>query len=116
MLPNPYLDEKPNYERDYKTGRYVIVNNYKNAKSNSDDNHKGFLPRMWSTDHAVNYMTFTQPLNFKVDPNAFIDENGETMEDEMSQMTEIVSEFRAAYAAGKVDLEGYDKFLKGYGD
>jgi len=113
---NPYLDDKPNYERDYKTGRYVIVNNYKNAKSNSDDNHKGFLPRMWSTDHAVNYMTFTQPLNFKVDPNAFIDENGETMEDEMSQMTEIVSEFRAAYAAGKVDLEGYDKFLKGYGD
>lgn len=113
---NPYLDDKPNYERDYKTGRYVIVNNYKNAKSNSDDNHKGILPRMWSTDHAVNYMTFTQPLNFKIDPNAFIDENGETMEDEMSQMTEIVSEFRAAYAAGKIDLEGYDKFLKGYSD
>jgi hypothetical protein len=25
----PYLDKAPNYERDYKTGKYIITNNYK---------------------------------------------------------------------------------------
>ncbi len=44
----PYLDKAPNYERDYKSGKYVIVNNYKKAEQNSDDNHKAILPRMWS--------------------------------------------------------------------
>jgi len=112
----PYLDEKPNYERDYKSGKYVIVNNYINAKSNTSDAHKGVLPRMWSADHAENYMTFTQPLEFKINPEAFVDEEGNMMEDEMGQMTEIVSEFRAAYHTGKVDLEDYHKFLKGYSD
>jgi|SRR5690554_672276 len=34
---NPYKDDKPNYERDYETGKYVIVNNYKNASQNTDD-------------------------------------------------------------------------------
>lgn len=112
----PYLDDKPNYERDYKTGKYVIVNNYKNGKQNTSDAHKGVLPRMWSTEHAVRYMSFTKPLEFKINPQAFIDEEGETMEEELNQMTEIVSEFRSAYAAGKIDLDGYDEFLKSYGD
>jgi hypothetical protein len=26
---NPYLDKAPNYERNYKTGKYEIVNNFK---------------------------------------------------------------------------------------
>jgi len=38
----PYLDDKPNYERDYKTGKYVITNDYKNAKQNTDDAHQSF--------------------------------------------------------------------------
>jgi hypothetical protein len=40
---NPYLDKAPNYERNYKTGKYEIVNNFKNAVQNSDDNHKTIL-------------------------------------------------------------------------
>lgn len=106
---NPYSDEKPNYERDYTTGKYVIVNNFKNGKQNTDDNHKAILPRMWSGEHNVNYMRFTRPLEFTINPAAFEDEN------EMDQMTQIVSEFKAAYASGKLDLEDYDKFLKTYG-
>nr|WP_294936918.1 DUF2723 domain-containing protein [uncultured Flavobacterium sp.] len=105
----PYEDDKPNYERDYKTGKYVIVNNYKNAKSNPSDKHNGFMPRMWygdSEDARVNYMTFTKPLNFTINPEY-------SHEDELVQ---IVSEFRSAFAAGKIDLDGYDKFLKSYGD
>lgn len=103
---NPYSDKKPNYERDYKTGKYVITNNFKNAEQNSDDNQKAFLPRMWSTEHAVNYMSFTQPLEFSINPEY-------SQEPELAQ---IVSEFRKAYASGQIDLEGYDTFLKTYGD
>jgi hypothetical protein len=102
---NPYVDEKPNYERDYKKGEYVIVNNYKNAGQNTDDNHKAFLPRMWSTEHSANYMKFTNVLDFKV--------KGEYAEEQ--ELLQIVSEFRAAYRSGKLDVEDYEKFLKTYG-
>ncbi|HLO74066.1 MAG TPA: DUF2723 domain-containing protein [Flavobacterium sp.] len=102
----PYLDEKPNYERDYKTGKYIITNNFKNAKQNTDDAHKAFLPRMWSNEHNVNYMTFGEPLEFQINPEY-------SHEDELVQ---IVTDFRNAYAKGDVDLKGYDKFLKTYGE
>jgi hypothetical protein len=65
---NPYLDKAPNYERNYKTGKYEIVNNFKNAVQNSDDNHKTILPRMWSTDHIANYMNFTTAPAFRLNP------------------------------------------------
>ncbi|MPT34681.1 MAG: DUF2723 domain-containing protein [Flavobacterium sp.] len=103
---NPYQDEKPNYERDYKTGTYKIVNNYVNARQNTSDDQKGFLPRMWSTDNAVNYMTFTRPVKFTINPEY-------SHEDELVQ---IVSEFRNAYSSGKLGIEEYDKFLKAYGE
>ncbi|THF48835.1 DUF2723 domain-containing protein [Flavobacterium supellecticarium] len=103
---NPYQDEKPNYERDYKTGTYKIVNNYVNARQNTSDDQKAFLPRMWSTDNAVNYMTFTRPVKFTINPEY-------SHEDELVQ---IVSEFRNAYGSGKLGIEEYDKFLKAYGE
>lgn len=102
---NPYTDDKPNYERDYKKGKYVIVNNYKNGSQNSDDNHKAILPRMWSTDHAENYMKFTNVLAFRIKPEY----------SEEKELTDIVSQFRTSYASGKLDVEDYAKFLKAYG-
>lgn len=102
---NPYTDDKPNYERNYKKGEYVIVNNFKNGAQNTDDNHKAFLPRLWSSEHAVNYMRFTNVLDFKVKPDYAEEE----------ELLQVVSEFRAAYASGKIDVEDYDKFLKSYG-
>ena len=42
----PYRDAKPKYEKDEKAGKYVIVNNYKDAMINFSDKHKGFIPRM----------------------------------------------------------------------
>lgn len=125
---NPYEDEKPNYQRDYKTGKYVIVNNYKNAKQNSDDRHKGFMPRMWSTDHNANYMRFTEPLNFRVDPSYDFTEDlmqyglpldqmseeevGQYLAEARSAIEQSVAQFKAAYKAKEVDLEDYDKFIK----
>ena len=102
----PYLDDKPNYERDYTTNTYVITNNFKNAKQNTDDAHKAFLPRMWSNEHNVNYMTFGKPLEFQINPEY-------SNEDELIQ---IVTEFRKGFASGEIDLKGYDKFLNTYGE
>lgn len=102
----PYLDDKPNYERDYKTKKYIITNDYINAKQNTDNAHKGLLPRMWSNEHNENYMIFTEPLEFRINPEY-------AHEDELVQ---IVTQFRKAYAAGELDEKDYDKFLKGYGE
>ncbi len=103
---NPYFDEKPNYERDYAKGTYEITNDYVNANQNLDDTHKGILPRMWSPEHAQNYMAYTKPLDFRINPDF-------SHEDELVQ---IVGEFRDAFNKGKLDLEEYETFLKGYGD
>lgn len=103
---NPYSDDKPNYERDYKTGTYIITNNYKNAKQNSHDDHKAILPRMWSSEHAENYMMMTRPLEFHINPEY----------NEEQELVEIVSQFRTAFNQGEFDLEDYNKFLKTYGE
>tara|TARA_R110001583_G_scaffold101321_1_gene247775 strand:+ start:216 stop:3305 length:3090 start_codon:yes stop_codon:yes gene_type:complete len=50
---NPTKDDKPKYEKDEKLGKYVIVNNYKNALPNYSGKHKGLIPRMVSTDASV---------------------------------------------------------------
>lgn len=128
----PYLDKKPNYERDYQTGKYIITNNYINAEQNSDDNHKTFLPRMWSPDHAENYMSFTQPLEFRIDPNYpyeeelvryGIDVNKLSDEDLAAAIGQVrgevektVAEFRQAFAGNQIGLEEYVQFLKSYGE
>lgn len=128
----PYLDKAPNYERDYKTGKYIITNNYKNALQNIDDNHKAILPRMWSTDHIENYMKFTNVLDFKIDPNYPYERElpkyginpEELSEEELYEVTnqlkeetlKVVSQFRKAYASGKLDIEDYTNFLREYGN
>lgn len=103
---NPYLDKAPNYERDYKTGKYVVVNNFKNAEQNTDDAHKAILPRMWSTEHIANYINFSSPPEFRINPDY----------SEEPELTKIVSEFRNAYASKKIDNDGYVAFLKAYGE
>ncbi|MBQ0116653.1 MAG: DUF2723 domain-containing protein [Flavobacterium sp.] len=102
---NPYKDEKPNYERDEKTGKYVIVNHYENAASNPNPAHVGFLPRMWWPDSAVNYMAFSGVPNFRIQTEY-------AHEDELVQ---IVTEVREGLRSGKIDNDGIDKFFKTYG-
>ena len=62
----PYIDGKPKYEKDYNTNRYIIVNNWKDSEVNSNSNHRGLIPRLWSSEHAANYMDFTSPLDFEI--------------------------------------------------
>ena len=129
---NPYLDKAPNYERDYKTGKYIITNNFKNAEQNTDNNHKTILPRMWSGEHIENYMNFTNPPQFKlnpdypyeddlakygIDPSQLSEEDFNKAIAQLKNETEkIVTEFRQAYAQNQIDNEGYVTFLKSYGD
>ncbi len=49
----PFRDDKPKYEKDKKAGKYIIVNNYKNAIPNYNDKHKGFIPRMVDPSPSV---------------------------------------------------------------
>ena len=102
----PYLDKAPNYERDYKSGKYVITNNFKNADQNSDDNQKAILPRLWSTEHIENYMNFTNVPEFKIKPEY----------SEEKELVDIIAEFRKAYDGKQIDNEGYISFLKSYGE
>jgi hypothetical protein len=102
---NPYKDDKPKYEKDEKAGKYVIVNNYKNAGQNTDDAHKAILPRMWSPEHNANYLEFTNGLDFNV-KREYRSE---------ARLIEEVTKFKQAFAEGLVDSEDYDSFLKNFG-
>lgn len=129
---NPYTDGKPNYERDYKSGKYIITNNYKNANQNTDDDHKAILPRMWSNDHSENYMRFTEPLEFSIDYSYDYTDDlrkyginpYELSEEEVKAYTEQIknktigeiTEFRDEFKRGERDLEDYNTFLKTFGD
>ncbi|HWR93624.1 MAG TPA: DUF2723 domain-containing protein [Flavobacterium sp.] len=102
----PYLDKAPNYERDYKSGKYIITNNYKNAEQNSDDNHKAILPRLWSTENIENYINFTSVPEFRINPEY----------SEEQELVNVIAEFRSAYAQKKIDTEDYVTFLKSYNE
>ena len=128
----PYLDKAPNYERNYKTGKYVIVNNYKNAEQNSDNNQKAFLPRLWSTDHIDNYIQFTGVPKVKLNEDYPYEEDLaqygvdiDSLSEEQvvmavgqlkDEMSKTISEFKTAYDQKKIDNEDYISFLKKYGD
>lgn len=101
---NPYRDDKPKYEKDYEKGEYVIVNDYKNATQNYNSKHASVLPRMWSGEHAENYMRYTGYLDFKL-------KNDYRMQNELRK---IVGDFRQRVKDGYVDFEDYHKFLRTY--
>ena len=101
---NPYSDEEPKYERDEKEGKYVIVNDYKNAKQNPNSAHKTFLPRMWSFEHAENYLNYAGALDFTIKP----DYQGS------EELTQVVNQFRSDFNQGKIGAEGYISFLRDF--
>ena len=98
----PYIDDKPKYERDEKTGRYLIVNNWEGSRINANSKHKGILPRLHSSEHAANYMNFTAPLEFSVKPEY----RGS------KQLMREVQSFRQDASEGSVSGEDYHDFYK----
>ena len=98
----PYIDDKPKYERDKKTGRYIIVNNWEGSRINANSNHKGLLPRLHSSEHAANYMNFTEPLEFSIKPEY----RG------IKELRAEVQSFRQEAIQGSVSGEDYHEFFK----
>ena len=101
----PYVDDKPKYEKNEKTGRYVVVNDYENAIQNYNSDHGSLLPRMWSGEHAENYMIYSGPLEFSIKSEYKM----------QNEFRSLVNNFREAVADGEIDYEGYHDFLKTYG-
>ncbi|MEP5256361.1 MAG: DUF2723 domain-containing protein [Winogradskyella arenosi] len=124
----PFIDDKKNYERDDEAGKYVIINDWEKSKQNYNHEHASILPRMWSSEHAENYMMFTGLIDFKVDPalqsRAYNEALNAGLSDEQAsqyalgekqQFDQLVNDFRMRVANGEIDYEGYDAFLKRYG-
>ncbi len=97
-------DEKPKYEKDLKLGKYRIVNKYKGALQGPNPDHRGFLPRMWSGQHAANYMQYYGALDFTI----------RTEYRGNAELKAAINGFNARYAEGAIDGEGYNKFLKDF--
>ncbi len=98
---NPYVDDKPKYEKDFEKGEYVIVNDYKNATQNYNSKHASILPRMWSQEHAENYMMYTGYLDFKLKPEFQM----------QNELRGLIAETKSKAAQGLVDYEDYHSFL-----
>ncbi len=103
---NPYKDDKPKYERNEETGKYIIVNKYIDALQKFDKSHTGILPRMWSSEHADNYMVFSKPLDFKI-KSEYISNN---------DLRAAINEFKADFASGRRDASDYVKFLRQFNE
>ena len=101
----PYKDDKPKYEKDLKSRKYIVVNDWEKGKINSNSKHVGLLPRMWSSEHAANYMKYFGYLPFDIKPEFKTDEN----------LQEIVTQFQQSFDQGDIDSEGYHQFLTQYG-
>ncbi|MFK2819357.1 DUF2723 domain-containing protein [Flavobacteriaceae sp. LMIT009] len=102
---DPYRDDKPKYEKDHEKGEYVIVNDYKGASYNYNSDHASLLPRMWSAEHAENYMMYTGFLNFKIKPEYQMN----------NEVRSLVSDFMSRVNNGEIDYEQYSTFLRTYG-
>ena len=100
----PYVDAKPKYEKDEKSGRYIIVNEWENAQINSNRKHEGILPRMWSSGNATNYMTYYGTVDFDVKLE-YRNEEG---------LVEAVKTFISDWNEGRADVEEYHNFLTTY--
>ena len=74
------IDVKPKYEKDTKSGKYIIVNDYKKVQEKTSNKHKGFIPRMVVPGLEPNYKsiagipaksktkpTFAQNIKFMVE-------------------------------------------------
>ncbi len=100
------IDDKPKYEKDEKLGKYVIVNNYENALQGPNAKHMGLLPRLWSDQHAENYMRYFGTLDFRI-KSEYISNN---------ELREAVAEFKAAHTQGELEANQYIRFLRDFSE
>ena len=97
----PYKDGDVDYERDHASGKYSIINDGKNAESNYSNRIKGFLPRLWRHDRAINYMEYTKPVDFNLKPENLSDPD----------IVELANQLKAGVKNGQISLQQYDSYL-----
>tara|TARA_R110002051_G_scaffold159536_3_gene230955 strand:+ start:16581 stop:19955 length:3375 start_codon:yes stop_codon:yes gene_type:complete len=96
-------DDKPKYERDEKSGKYIIVNKYKNATQGPNKKHVGFLPRMWSEQNTENYMRYFGALDFKPTTNN-------------EELKAAIAQLKTGFAQGEIGEKEYIGFLNRFSD
>ena len=101
----PYKDDNPKYEKDLIKNKYVIVNDYKNAVQNYNSEHASILPRMWSTEHAKNYLNYTGYLDFKIKPRYASE----------TELVDFIKDFKVKINSNEIDYEDFHNFLRQYG-
>ena len=101
----PYKDDNPKYEKDLIKKKYVIVNDYKDAVQNYNSEHASILPRMWSTEHAENYLNYTGYLDFKIKPRYASE----------SELVDFIKDFKGKINSNEIDYEDFHNFLRQYG-
>ena len=104
--PGEDKDDKPKYEKDKALGKYVVVNHYKDALQGPNKKHLGILPRLWSDQHAENYMRYFGRLDFRIKPE-YISQN---------ELRDAVNQFKQLDAQGEIDTEQYIQFLRSFSD
>ena len=100
----PYKDDKPKYEKNEKLNKYIIVNDWEKGKINSNKKHRGFFPRMWSDNNAINYLKYYGFLNFAI-------------KDEYKnepQVQKIVQNFKNDIDNDDVTPEEFNEFLSDF--
>ncbi len=104
----PYKDGKVDYERDLASGKYIVLNDGKNAEPNYSPRFKGYFPRMWSTDgsHSVNYMSYSKPVDFKLKPEYASD----------PQLVQMEAQLKAGVQSGQLSLRDYEGYLSQMGE
>ena len=101
----PYKDDNPKYEKDLIKKKYVIVNDYRDAVQNYNSDHASILPRMWSTEHAENYLNYTGYLDFKIKPRYASE----------SELVDFIKDFKGKINSNEIDYEDFHNFLRQYG-
>ena len=96
-------DDKPKYEKDPELGKYIIVNYYKDALQGPNPDHRGPLPRLWSEQHAENYMKYFGLVDF-------------SLKSSNEELRNAVAELKAGYERGEIDEEQYISFLRQFSD
>lgn len=101
--PGEDKDDEPKYEQDEELGKYVITNHYEGAMQGPNPDHVGVLPRMWSEQHAENYMKYFGPLDFR-------------MTSSNEELRKAVAQVKSGFANGDIDAQQYISFLRQFGE
>ncbi|MBT8222557.1 MAG: DUF2723 domain-containing protein, partial [Eudoraea sp.] len=101
--PGEDKDDKPKYEKDEALGKYIIVNNYKGAMQGPSEDHRGILPRLWSEQHAENYMKYFGPLDFR-------------LKSSNEELRRAAAQVKNGLANGEIDEAQYISFLRQFGE